>query len=131
MKHTDAPCILCIQTDLHVLVAARAASLGLEIAGSLYGEHVEFPDGRRLRVDLTPDPDGSLHWREVELEREVILRAATEMIEAFAAKHGAGKIWTLLGLPLVHIVNDDGNVVRDGKIRLRRFIAHESTAVAP
>jgi hypothetical protein len=131
MKHTDPhlpPCLACLEVDISWLVGTRAASLGLDLEGSFEGEHLKFPDGRELRIDVSPDPP---HWREVELDRQTILRTATEMIDAFAAKHGPGKIWTLLGLPLVHIVNDDGHVVRDGKVRLRRLLAHEATATTP
>jgi hypothetical protein len=116
-----------LQKRITQAVEARAAELGLRFDPQQFrGEHMVFPDGRVLRLDMAPG-----YWRDVAADAEpAIIAAAVELIEGFAARHGPGLVWNAFGLPPVHLVNDDGRTIVDGKVRIRRYLAHEATKTA-
>lgn len=121
-----------IRQQLAAVVDKRAKQLGLVIAPEPFlGEHmiIMAPEGRRfLYLDTSPG-----YWRDVEIEEGVIMRTAVEMLDAIAQRHGPGMIWSCGGLPLVHFVEEDGNVLLAAdadRVRLRTLSAHERSAIA-
>jgi len=112
------------QDDITHLVNVRARKAGLNIQSRPFeGESMVLNDGRVLRLDTAPG-----FWREVDADAGLIRAVALEMIDEFAIRHGPGAVWSMCGLPLVHLVEDDGRFEFNGKVRLRRFLAHEATA---
>lgn len=128
-----SPDLQRIRQQLAVTVAENAARLGLRLNPQPFlGEHMVLPDGRELRLDTTT------RWRDVELQDDAVLdehsviAVATAMLKRIAQKHGPGMVWSLAGLPLVHLVEDDGEVLVLGRqVRLRTLHAHEATATTP
>lgn len=114
-----------LKLDLRIAVAIRARAIGLQIQEQpMTADHMALPDGRVLRLDLAPG-----FWRDVEANASAVLAAVVEMVEEVAEKHGPGAVWCLLSLPLVHLVDDDGQIEHGGRVRLRRLCAHEATAL--
>jgi len=79
-------------------------------------------DGREVMRELI--------WHEFSAERSVAALAlgAGMFVRAIHHKHGSGKVWCFG--PLVHVIDDDGMIVHDGRLRLRSLYAHEATARA-
>lgn len=115
-----------IKDRLASSVAERLAHHGLDLAAQPFvGEHMALSGGRIVRLDLTPG-----YWRDLDADDAAVLAAATELVDEFAARHGPGLAWALG--PFVHFVEDDGKIVVGGRVRLRRFAAHEAqTRIRP
>lgn len=121
-----------IRQQLAAVVEKRAAARLLVIAPEEFlGEHMIMmtPEGRKLLfIDTAPG-----YWRDVEIDEGAIMRTAVEMVDSIADRKGEGMVWTLGGLPLVHLVEDDGRIIigRDADtVRLRTLHAHERDAIA-
>lgn len=110
------------------LVGTGSAVIGLERTGDCSAAAVALPDGRLIPLET--------FWREVEPTQDAIFVAAGEMLELIAGKHGPGRVWGLPNLEIVHLIYDDGVIVKLDRrnrpmVRLRAAYHHEAATLSP
>lgn len=113
---------VAIARTLALMVARRAADLGLVVVGDCSAREL-VTDGKRI---------ASHHeWCDVEANETAIMTSAISMLKKIAREHGPGRVWTLPNLEIVHVIYDDGMMIkldanRRWRVRLRALYFHES-----
>jgi hypothetical protein len=109
-------------------IAGYAFDHGIEVVTGASAIERVLSDGRRIPYRV--------RWADLAADDEIaIVARARTLVDEIVAEHGPGKVWVLKprrwpGCGLVHIVDDDGRIVVDGKVRLRSYFGLESAAIA-